>query len=663
MQALTVIRYCERVGRLWQFNKYKLLCLGRAMTRMAIGSMFVMMFFSCSSQDQLIPRALLFGNPEKAQPQISPNGKRIAYLAPRDGVLNIWQRTVKGGDDQPVTSEKGRGLSNYFWAPDSRGFLFLQDQNGNENTRLYFVDLETGAKRDLTPFEDVKVQVIASDKNIPDTLLIGMNRENKKVYDAYQLNLKTGQLDLAAKNDGTISQWIADSNLKVRGALIANSDAGYAVMVRDSEGATWTKFTEWGFEDSFGCNVIGFSKDGKSLNLIDSRESATGRLVRLDLASGKKEVIAEDPAYDVVNVMMHPDTDKIQMISWLKDQEEWIILDDSIRGDIEKITKIHGKNFSITNRDDADQNWVLRVVSDQAPAAYFLYHRETGMSDFLFEHQPELRKYKLATMKPISFQSRDGLTLHGYLTLPASSLLAQPAKPLPLILKVHGGPWNRDVWGYDSREQWLANRGYAVLQINFRGSTSYGKAFLNAANKEWGGKMQNDLTDAVEWAVQQGIADPKRVVIFGGSYGGYAALVGATFTPDLYKAAIAVVGPSNLISFLKTTPDYWSTELTNIKRRVGDPEKEIEFLKSRSPLFKVDQIRIPMLIAQGANDPRVKKEESEQIVSALKQHEIEHEYLLFPDEGHGFAKPENQLRFYKTAEAFLAKHLGGRLEK
>lgn len=626
--------------------------------RMGIGSLFIMMLFSCSSQEKLIPRALLFGNPEKVQPQISPDGKRIAYLAPRDGVLNIWQRSVKGGDDQPVTNEKGRGLSNYFWAPDSRSFLFLQDQNGNENTRLYSVDLLTGAKRDLTPFEDVKVQVIASDKNIPNTLLIGMNRENKKVYDAYRLNLKTAELELAAKNDGTISQWVADSNLEVRGALIANSDAGYAVMIRGSEKEAWRKWTEWGFEDSFGCNVIGFSKDGESLNLIDSRGSATGRLVRMDLASGKKEVIAEDPFYDVVNVMMHPDTYKIQMVSWLRDKEEWLVLDDSIRGDIEKIEAIHGNNFAITNRDDADQSWILRVVSDRSPTAYFLYHRETGQSDFLFEHQPELRKYKLAEMKPISFQSRDGFILHGYLTLPTET----KTKGLPMVLKVHGGPWNRDVWGYDSRAQWLANRGYAVLQINFRGSTSYGKEFLNAANKEWGGKMQNDLTDAVEWAAQQGIADPKRVAIFGGSYGGYAALAGATFTPDLYQAAIAVVGPSNLISFLQTTPDYWSTELANIKRRVGDPEKEIEFLKSRSPLFKADQIRIPMLIAQGANDPRVKKEESDQIVAALKQHGIEHEYLLFPDEGHGFAKPENQLRFYKTAEAFLAKHLGGRFE-
>ncbi len=607
---------------------------------------------------KLIPRTLLFGNPQKAQPQISPDGAQIAYLAPRDGVLNIWLRSVKGGDDRVVTNEKGRGISNYFWAPDNKSVLFLQDKDGNEDTHLYSVDLQSGTKRDLTPFEDVRVQVIASNKNFPDTLLIAMNRDNKKVYDAYRLKWRTGELELAAKNDGSIAQWISDANLKVRGALIANQDAGYTVMVRDSENTEWRKAAEWGFEDSFGCHVIGFSKDGNSLYLVDSREAATGRLVKLDLASGKKEVIAEDPTYDVVNVLMHPDTYQIQMVSWIKAKEEWRVLDESIRSDIDKITNLHGQNFSITNRDDADRNWVLRVSSDRAPVAYFLYRREIGTSDFLFEHQPELKKYKLAEMKPISFQARDGLTLHGYLTVPVGS----KARRHKMILKVHGGPWNRDVWGYDARVQWLANRGYACLQINFRGSTSYGKNFLNAGNKEWGGKMQNDLTDAVEWAIREGVADPKRVAIFGGSYGGYAALAGAVFTPDLFKAAIAVVGPSNLISFIKTTPAYWSTELTNIYRRVGDPEKDEAFLKSRSPLFKADQIRIPLLIAQGANDPRVKKAESDQIVAALKQHGIEHEYLLFDNEGHGFSRPENQLQFYKTAEIFLARHLGGRLE-
>lgn len=616
-----------------------------------------------SHSPKLIPRALLFGNPEKVQPQISPDGKSLAYLAPLNGVLNVWVRSVLSHDDRVVTRETGRGIANYFWTHDSRHFMFLQDHEGDENTHLYLIDLATSEKKDLTPFPGVRVQILAYEKSFPDTLLIGMNQINPQFYDVYRLNWRSGALDLVAKNDGHISEWIIDADLKVRGALVANDDAGYTVMTRSSEDSAWTQIANWGFEDNMGCNLMGFSKDGKSLYLMDSRNSSVSRLVQLDLATSSKKVIAEDPEYDAVHVVLQPDTRLIQMVSWIKETLEWKVLDSSIDADIERIRNRHGKNFSIASRDAADQSWVLRVESDRSPVAYFLYHRTTGESDFLFEHQPKLKKYKLATMKPISFKSRDGLTLHGYLTLPfASQPSAQPAKPFPLVLKVHGGPWSRDVWGYDSRVQWLANRGYACLQVNFRGSISYGKNFLNAGNKEWGGKMQNDLTDAVAWAVREGIADPKRVAIFGGSYGGYAALAGAAFTPDVFQAAIAVVGPSNLISFLQTTPSYWATELMNIYRRVGDPLKEVDFLMSRSPLFKADQIRIPILIAQGANDPRVKKEESEQIVSALKKHGIEHEYLLFADEGHGFSKPENQLRFYKTAETFLAKHLGGRVE-
>jgi dipeptidyl aminopeptidase/acylaminoacyl peptidase len=286
---------------------------------------------------------------------------------------------------------------------------------------------------------------------------------------------------------------------------------------------------------------------------------------------------------------------------------------------------------------------------------YYLYDRRDGSHAFLFDSRPELRRYPLAPMEPISFRSRDGLTIHGYLTRPVGSRGAGP-----LVLNVHGGPWVRDGWGYDAEAQWLANRGYACLQVNYRASTGYGKSFVNAGNKEWGGKCHDDLVDAVAWAVERGVADPRRVCIYGGSYGGYAALVGATFTPDLFACAVDIVGPSNLVSFIRTIPPYWSVFLEQLKRQVGDPDTEREFLESRSPLFKVDRIRIPMLIAQGANDPRVKREESEQIVAAMRQKGIDCEYMLFPDEGHGFAKPENRFKFYAACEAFLARHLGGR---
>lgn len=628
------------------------------MKSILIGILFAMLVSSCKYESPLIPRALLFGNPEKASAQISPDGNKIAYLAPDAGVLNIWIRSVQGGDDRPITQDRERGIFSYFWSWDSRYLMFLQDQNGDENTHLYSVEIESREKKDLTPFPGVRVQVLGSDKHSPDILLISMNREKREIDDVYRLNLRTGALDLAAKNDGTISGWISDKDLKVRGALAANTDGGYTVRVRDSESAPWKEIAKWGFEDAFNCNVAGFSKDGKDLYLIDSRDAPVSRLVRLNLATGEKSVLAEDPSYDVTGVVLNPETLEVRMVTWSKEKTEWKVFEEAVRTDIETILKRHGPGFSITSGDEADQNWVLRVESDREPVSYFLYQRKNRESKFLFQHQSALNQYSLAEIEPISFQSRDNLEIHGYITFPPG----KERKNLPMVLKVHGGPWNRDGWGYDPRVQWLANRGYICLQVNFRGSVTYGKAFLNAGNKEWGGKMQNDLTDAVEWAIRQGYADPKRVAIFGGSYGGYAALAGAVFTPDLFRAAISVVGPSNLISFLNTTPPYWSTELENIRRRVGNPETEIEFLKSRSPYFHADRIRIPMLIAQGANDPRVKKAESDQIVEALKKHGVPHEYLLFEDEGHGFARPENQLRFYKTAEAFLAKHLGGRAE-
>lgn len=621
--------------------------------------LLLFVIFSCKRSPELIPRKILFGNPAKAGPQISPDGKSIAYLAPREGILNIWVRSLQGGDDRPVTHDKKQGISQYFWLQDSAHLVFLQDKDGDENAHLYLVNLASGETKDLTPFDGVKVQILAADKHFPDEFLVQMNRENPKLYDVYRLRWKTGELTLAAKNLENVSSWVPDRELKIRGAVIAGGRGDYAVMVRDTEQSPWRKVAEWQLEDNLSCDVHGFSKDGKFLFMSDSRNSNTGRLVKLDLSTGKETVLAEDPEYDTLGMVLNPETYEPQLVLYIKEKMEWKILDESLRKDIENLKRIEGGQFSLAGRDNADQIWIIRSESDRAPVSYYVYYRQTGEAFFLFDHQPELRHYKLAEMRPVSFQSRDGFTLHGYLTLPVRG----PQKNLPLVLKVHGGPWSRDVWGYDSRVQWFADRGYACLQVNFRGSTTYGKKFVNAGNKEWGGKMQDDLTDAVQWAVREGIADPKRVAIFGGSYGGYAALAGAVFTPDLYRAAVAVVGPSNLITFLNSIPPYWETERANIRARVGDPETEQEFLKSRSPLFSAGRVRIPLLIAQGANDPRVKKAESEQMVEAMKKHNLPVEYLLFEDEGHGFAKPENQMKFFKAAEKFLAKHLGGRFEK
>jgi dipeptidyl aminopeptidase/acylaminoacyl peptidase len=608
---------------------------------------------------ELIPRSILFGNPEKAGPRISPDGKRLAYLAPVNNVLNVWIGEISSNSYQPITQDTERGIRFYFWAADNKHILYIQDVGGSENWRLYATNIESGETRDLTPFEDVQVQILNHDKHFPNELLLGMNKENPQVHDVYHLNLESGELNLVAKNPGNIAGWITDTQFKVRGAVTAQPDGGNDLLVRESEQDEWREVLTWGPEDSLSSGPLSFSKDGRSLYLQDSRNANAGRLVQLNLATDELTVIAEDPEYDVSNVLINPDTYEVQAVAFTRDRNDWQVLDESIQIDFDRIRDIHEGDFSVTGRDDADETWIVAFLVDNGPVPYYAYHRKEQSAEFLFDNQPRLSHYKMAPMKPISFQARDGLTVHAYLTIPVGVAEGK----LPLVLNVHGGPWARDKWGYNPEAQWLANRGYACLQVNYRGSTGYGKTFLNAGDREWGRNMHNDLVDAVEWSIQQGIADPQKIAIYGGSYGGYAALVGATFTPDLFCCAVDIVGPSNLITLIKAFPPYWSTFLANFHKRVGNPETEEEFLKSRSPLFKADQIKIPLLIAQGANDPRVKQAESEQIVAALTEKGIDHDYMLFPDEGHGFAKPENRLKFYAAAERFLAQHLGGRYEE
>ena len=615
---------------------------------------------SCgTTETKLIPREVIFGNPEKASPQISPNGTMLAYLAPVNNVLNVWVRTIGEEDDEPVTKDDDRGIRIYFWAADSKHIMYLQDVGGNENWRLYGVNLETDEIKDYTPFEGVQTRIVDRNKHFPNELLIAMNKENPQVHDVYHLDLTTGELELVARNPGNIAGWVTDANFKVLGALATTPDGGFDLMLRENDEASWEKFITWDSENTMNSGPICFTKNGDSLYLLDSREVNAGRLTKMDIATKGFEVMAEDPQYDVSGLMIHPDTYEIQAVGFTKARTEWQVLDASIKDDFEAIKKLDQGDYSISNRDDADKTWLVMFEKDNGPVAYWAYDRETKKGTFLFHHRPVLNEYTLTAMEPISFTSRDGMTIHGYITYP----LGKGKTNLPMVLNVHGGPWYRDTWGYQPEAQWFANRGYACLQVNFRGSTGYGKDFVNASDKEWGGKMHDDLVDAVNWAIKEGIADPKKIAIYGGSYGGYASLVGATFTPDLFCCAVDIVGPSNLISWITSIPPYWAPMRALLYKRIGNPETEEEFLRSRSPLFKVDQIEIPMLIAQGANDPRVPKAESEQIVEALKEKGIDYEYMLFPDEGHGFAKPENRIKFYAAAEKFLAKHLGGRYEE
>ena len=612
---------------------------------------------------ELIPRKVLFGNPERVSPRLSPDGTRLAWIAPKDGVLNVWlapvspQSGVDWDQAELVTDDKDRGIRQFAWAHDNKHLLYLQDTGGDENWRLHDVDLTTMQRRDLTPFDGVQTQLVAIERDFPTEVLIGMNKDDPQLHDVYRLDLTSGELTKEVTNPGFLA-WLADTKLVVRGAFQPMPDGAIVALVRDSADDDWRELMTIPAEDALTTDAVTFSADGQSLLLVSSVGAQTARLVRFNLATGEQEVLAEDPEADVSGVRVDPDSREPQIVVVLKDRSEYVVLDPSVADDLTAIRALHHGDPAFVSSDDAEATWLVAFTNDTGPVPYFAYDRASRQGSFLFEHQPALSKYTLAPMVPFSFAARDGLTLHGYVTFPPDG----PRKGLPTVLNVHGGPWARDMWGYDPEAQWLANRGYLCLQVNFRGSTGYGKAFVNAGDREWGAKMQDDLTDAVEHAIAQGWSDPKRVAIYGGSYGGYAALAGATFTPEVYCCAVDIVGPSNLKTLIETVPPYWAPMIAQFHRRVGDPEKDVDFLWSRSPLSRADQISIPLLIAQGANDPRVKQAESEQIVDALTSAGIDHEYMLFPDEGHGFAKPENRMIFYAAAEKFLAKHLGGRAE-
>jgi dipeptidyl aminopeptidase/acylaminoacyl peptidase len=611
----------------------------------------------------LIPRNVLFGNPERTNPQISPDGASLAWIAPRDGVLNLWVASIDGesGVDwaaaRPVTEDTDRGIRAFAWAPDGQHVLYVQDVGGDENWRLYDVEPRSLARRDLTPFEGIHAQIIGTSKRLPDEVLVGINADNPQLHDVYRLNLVSGELVKEIENPG-YAGWLADEDLVVRCALAPEPDGSFNVLVRDSAKDEFRQLLTIPAEDATSTDVVSFSGDGQTLLMISAADSDTGRLIRVDLATGDSAVLAQDPEADVSGVLLHPDTRDPQIALFLEDRMTYVVLDESVAGDLAAVRALHPGDPSFSGRDDADRTWLVAFNVDAGSVTYFMYDRESKTGRLLFEARPALSGYELAAMEPFSFAARDGLVVHGYVTFPPGL----GRENLPAVVDVHGGPQVRDTWGYNPEAQWLANRGYLCVQVNYRGSTGYGKAFVNAGDREWGGKMHDDLIDAVDYIAGQGWADRSRVAIYGGSYGGYAALVGAAFTPGVFCCAVDIVGPSNLKTLLETIPPYWAPMIAQLYRRVGNPETDAEFLWSRSPLSRAHDIRIPLLIAQGANDPRVKQAESEQIVAALTEAGIDHEYLLFPDEGHGFAKPENRIRFYTAAERFLAKYLGGRHE-
>lgn len=608
----------------------------------------------------LIPRKLLFGNPEKAGGLISPDGKKLAYLAPdAHQVLNVWVRDLenKGGEkDRQITHDQKRGIRQYLWQMDNSSILYIQDRDGDENWHLYQTDLTNQSTKDLTPFEGVKVEIIDTDIKNPHEIVVQMNKRDPTLYDVYRINLETGNIDLDTENPGGVIGWMTDHDQQIRVAQALLDDGSLVIKVRDHKDDPWR---DWLVIPQEEVGIVqDFSADNQSLYVMSSVDTNTARLLKIDLKTGKQVVIAEDPNYDLSTLILHPTTHELEAVGVERKKYERIPLNPQIEADFNYLSEHLKSSFGITSRDLDNQKWLVATTSDVHPSHYYLYDRGNQTLKFLFTTQPALEKYSFNSMEPIQFQARDGMTLHGYLTFP------EGLKPenLPTVLLVHGGPWARTSWGMDSQVQWLANRGYAVLQIDFRGSTGYGKGYLNAGNKEWGNKMHDDLLDGKEWMIKQGYADPKKVAIMGGSYGGYATLVGLTFTPDEFCCGVDIVGPSNLITLLQTFPPYWKPLKAKMDVRVGNLETEEEFLKSRSPFYKVDQIKKPLFIAQGANDPRVKQSESDQIVGAMRQKNIPVEYLLFADEGHGFVRPENRLRYYAAVENFLSQHLGGRIE-
>jgi dipeptidyl aminopeptidase/acylaminoacyl peptidase len=609
----------------------------------------------------LISREVLFGNPERVNPQISPDGKRLAWIAPdKKNVLQVWVRTIGKDDDKVVTADPKRGIRQFFWAENSRMLIYLQDSDGDENFHLYGADLASGNVRDLTPFQGVKAQPAAVDPNFPDTILVSMNARNRALFDVYRLDLNTGALVLDTENPGDVVSWVADPQLQVRAAQAMTPEGGAVIRVRDDASSAFRPWLQAGPEDALTLQALDFSADGKAMHLISALGRDTAAVIRKDLAGAGEAEIASSPGSDADNVLIHPRTHAVQAVRFSPGRSTWKVVDPSIQADFDAIAKLHDGDFSVVNRDTADRTWLVSFTSDRGPVAYYAWDRSSGKGTFLFVHQPKLEGLKLAEMKPISIKARDGLTLQGYLTLPVG---VEP-KNLPMVLMVHGGPWARDSWGYNPYAQWFANRGYACLSVNYRGSTGYGKAFLNAANRQWGKTMHDDLIDACNWAAAQGYVDARKIAIFGGSYGGYAALAGVTFTPEFFSCAVDMVGPSNLKTLISAIPPYWKPMRSVFDVRLGnvDDPKDADLIREASPLFKVERIKRPLLIGQGANDPRVKQAESEQIVAAIEKNGGRVTYVLYPDEGHGFARPENRIDFNARAEAFLAENLGGRCE-
>jgi dipeptidyl aminopeptidase/acylaminoacyl peptidase len=612
----------------------------------------------------LITREALFGNPVRSGGTLSPDGKWLGWMAPHEGVMNVFIAPFdKPAEARRMTSAKDRPIPFFSFTRDSASLIYIQDKAGDENFLLYQVNISTGEERTLTPFENTRARVVGGSHTIRDKLLVGLNNRDARYHDVYLLNLTTGSLDLIFQNDSYVG-FLADDTLTLRLAMRQNDAGGSDFFDVVDNRVSETPRDSTGLEDSLSTGPAGYTTDGKTLYWIDSRGRNTAALIAEDSASGRKTVIAQSERADIGGTLRHPVTGEVEAYSVNYLKTEWVALEPEIEQAFAFLRQRLDGEFGVQSRTEADDKWLVWHDPLTGPTRTLLYDRSAGTLEEFYVTRPELEGAPLQPMHPVEIPSRDGLTLVSYLTLPPGNEGERPSAPVPMVLLVHGGPWARDGYGFNRMHQLLANRGYAVLSVNFRGSTGFGKAFVNAGNLEWGARMHDDLIDAVDWAVAQGIAQKERVAIMGGSYGGYATLAGLTFTPEVFACGVDIVGPSNLETLLVTIPPYWAPMVKQFHERMGNPNtpEGLALLKARSPLHKADRIVRPLLIGQGANDPRVKQSESDQIVTAMETHGIPVTYVVFPDEGHGFHRPENNLAFTAIAEAFLASVLGGRAE-
>jgi dienelactone hydrolase len=606
----------------------------------------------------LIPRAVLFGNPTRTAPVISPDGTLLGYVAPLDGVLNVWVAPLADVEAaRPVTHEGGHGVRAFLFGEDGRTLLYLRDEDGDEDWQVHTVDLATGRDELRTPARGASALIVQHNRHHPGTVLIGLNDRDPTLHDLYRLPLAGGELELVAQNPG-YAAWLVDSDLVVRGGVRINPDSGATVLRRDPATGIDVPWLEVGPGDAMSTEVIAFARGAPVTYALSSIGAGAARLVAL-AGDGSTEVLAGDDRNDVIHVEIDQDTLRPLAAVIGRDREEWVVLDPGFGAHLAGIRASCAGEIGISRTERSGRLWLVTEAPSDGPVRFHVFDTVSGQLSLLFSSQPDLEAFTLSEMTSFQFEARDGLQVTGYLTVPRDT----PARDLPAVVLVHGGPWARDVWGLSVEAQWLANRGYACIQVNYRGSTGFGKAFQSAGDKQWGRAMQDDLADAVDHLAAKGIVDPARVGIAGSSYGGYAALAGVAFTPERYRCAVDLVGPSNLLTLLGSVPEHLKPLLAFMHAKVGNPATEADMLWQRSPLSAVDRIRVPVLVGQGAHDPRVRRAESEQIVEALRRHGVPHEYLLFPDEGHGLARPENREVFYARVEAFLAQHLGGRCER